>query len=130
MLHEFACHPCTRAIANLLCIAPILVCVLPKQALHMYLFIYYVCVLSCFSRVHLVATPWNVAHQAPLLVGFSRQEYWSGLPCPSPGDLPDSGIEPISPVAPARQADSLALSHQGSLYLFTTIECKLHWKLV
>ena len=86
MLHEFACHPCTRAIANLLCIAPILVCVLPKQALHMYLFIYYVCVLSCFSHVQLFATPWTVAHHAPLPMGFSRQEYWSGLPCPSPGE--------------------------------------------
>ena len=48
-------------------------------------------------------------------MGFSRQEYWSGLPCPSPGDLPDPGIEPVSPVAPALQADSLVLSHQGSL---------------
>ena len=48
-------------------------------------------------------------------MGFSRQEYWSGLPCPSPGDLPDPGIEPVSPVAPALQADSLLLSHQGSL---------------
>ena len=44
------------------------------------------------------------------LQGFSRQEYWSGLPCPSPGDLPDPGIEPVSP---ALQADSLPLSHQG-----------------
>ena len=43
------------------------------------------------------ATPWTVAHQAPLSMGFSRQEYWSGLPFPSPGDLPDSGIEPRSP---------------------------------
>ena len=42
-------------------------------------------------------------------MGFSRQEYWSGLPCPSPGDLPDPGIEPVSPVAPALQADSLPL---------------------
>ena len=42
-------------------------------------------------------TPWTVAHQAPLFMGFSRQEYWSGLPFPSPGDLPNPGIEPISP---------------------------------
>ena len=42
-------------------------------------------------------TPWTVAHQAPLSVGFSRQEYWSGLPFPSPGDLLDSGIETVSP---------------------------------
>jgi len=45
---------------------------------------------------------------------FSRQEYWSGLPCPPPGDLPDPGIEIASPTAPALQADSLLLSHQGS----------------
>ena len=46
-------------------------------------------------------TPWTVAHQAPLSVGFSWQEYWSGLPFPSPGDLPDSGTEPPSPESPA-----------------------------
>ena len=51
-----------------------------------------------------LATPWTVARQAPLSMGFSRQEYWSGLPFPSPGDLPDPGIEPWSP---ALQADSL-----------------------
>ena len=44
-------------------------------------------VLSCFSRVQLFATQWTVAHQAPLSMGFSRQEYWSGLPCPLPADL-------------------------------------------
>ena len=59
-------------------------------------------------------TLWTAAHQAPLSMGFFRQEYWSGLPCPSPGHLPDSGIEPVSPVAPALQADSLPLSYQGS----------------
>ena len=50
------------------------------------------------------ATTWSVAHQAPLSMGFSRQEYWSGLPFPSPEDLPDPGIKPRSP---ALQADSL-----------------------
>ena len=60
--------------------------------------------LSCFSHVQLFATLWTVAHQAPLCMGFSRQEYWSGLPIPSPANLPDSGIEPESP---ALQADSL-----------------------
>ena len=54
------------------------------------------CVLSHFSHVRLFATPWIVAHQAPLSMGFSRKEYWSGLPCPPPGDLPDSGTEPAS----------------------------------
>ena len=47
------------------------------------------------------ATLWAVTHQAPLFMGFSRQEYWSGLPCPSPGDLPHPGIEPESLVSPA-----------------------------
>ena len=51
---------------------------------------------SCCSHVRLFVTPWTVAHQAPLSMGFSRQEYWSGLPFPSPGDLPDPGIEPVS----------------------------------
>ena len=54
------------------------------------------CVLSC---VHLFATPWTVAFQAPLSMGFYRQEYWSGLSFPPPGDLPDPGIEPASPVS-------------------------------
>ena len=70
--------------------------------------------LSCFSRVQLFVRLWTVARQAPLSMGFSRQEYWNGLPRPPPGDLPDPGIEPTSPVAPALQADSLPLSHQGS----------------
>ena len=53
-----------------------------------------VCVLSHFSRVLLFETLWTVAHQAPLSMGFFRQEYWSGSPCPPPGDLPKPGIEP------------------------------------
>ena len=53
--------------------------------------------LSC---VRLFETPWTVAHQAPLSMKFSRQEYWSGLPFPSPGDLPDLGIKPTSLVSP------------------------------
>ena len=57
------------------------------------------CVLSRFSRVWLLGTLWAAAHQAPLSMGFFRQEYWSGLPCPPPGDLPDSGIEPPSHIS-------------------------------
>ena len=57
--------------------------------------------------VQFLATPWTVAHQAPLSMGFSRREYRSGLPFPSPGDLPDPRIEPMSPVSSAMQADSL-----------------------
>ena len=54
------------------------------------------CMLSRFSGVQLFVTPWTVAHQAPLSMGFSRQEYWSGLPFPSPGDLPNPGIKLVS----------------------------------
>ena len=63
--------------------------------------------LSC---VRLFATPWIVAYQASLSMGFSRQEYWSGLPFPSPGDLPDPGIEPRSPVL---RADTLLSEPPG-----------------
>ena len=59
------------------------------------------CMLSCFSCVQLFATLWTVPRQAPLSMGFSRQEYQSGLPCPTPGDLPYPGIEPVSLVSPA-----------------------------
>ena len=55
-----------------------------------------VCVLSCFSCVQLFVTPWTVALQAPLSMEFSRREYWSGLPCPLQGDLPDPGIKFMS----------------------------------
>ena len=61
---------------------------------------------SCLT----VVTPWTVARQAPLSMGFSRQEYWSGLPFPSPGDLPNPGIESMSP---ALQADSLLIEPPG-----------------
>ena len=60
-------------------------------------FTWYVCVLSHFSYVQLFVTPWTVAHQAPLSMGFSRQTYQSGLPFPSPGHLPDPGIKTASP---------------------------------
>ena len=73
--------------------------------------------LSHFSPVQLFAlfpTPRTIAHQAPLSMGLSRQEYWSGLPCPPQGDLLNPGIKPMSPVAPALQMDSLLLPHWGS----------------
>ena len=53
--------------------------------------------LSPFSRAQLLTTPWAIAHHAPLSMGFSRQEYWSGLPWHPPGDIPNPGIEPKSP---------------------------------
>ena len=66
--------------------------------------------VKSLSRVRLFATLWTVAHQAPPSMGFSRQEYWSGLPFPSPGDLPNPGIEPRSP---AMQADALTSEPPG-----------------
>ena len=71
--------------------------------------------VESLSRVRLFVTPWSVAYQAPPSMGFSWQEYWSGLPFPSPGDLPDPGIEPGSP---AFQADTLTSKHQESPILY------------
>ena len=68
--------------------------------------------VKSLSRVRLFETPWTVAYQAPPSMGFSRQEYWSGLPFPSPGDLPDPGIEPGSS---ALEADALPSEPPGSL---------------
>ena len=62
--------------------------------------------VKSLSRVRLFATPWTVAYQAPLSKGFSRQGYWSGLPFPSPGDLPDPGIKPRSPTLQAEALPS------------------------
>ena len=85
--------------------------------------------VKLLSRVRLFATPRTVAHQAPPSMGFSRQEYWSGLPFPSPGDLPDPGIEPGSP---AFQADALTSEPPGKpcckqpfLFMFGKSSCIL-----
>ena len=69
-----------------------------KPSLHVVV----VAVVQSLSRVWLFATPWTVARQAPLSMGFSRQDYWSGSPFPSPGDLPDAEIEPVSPALVGR----------------------------
>ena len=71
------------------------------------------------SHVRLFATLWTVACQAPPSMGFSRQEYWSGLPFPPPGDLPDPEIEPRLLRLLYWQADSLALRHLGSPWSLT-----------
>ena len=79
------------------------------------------------SFSHVFGTPWTVAHQAPPSMWFSRQEYWSGLPFPSPGDLPDPGIEPMSPTL---QADALTSEPPGKskvpllnkIYFFDTVK--------
>ena len=70
--------------------------------------------VKSLSRVRLSATPWTVAYQAPPSMEFSRQEYWSGLPFPSPGYLPDPGIEPGSPTL---QADALSSEPPGKPFL-------------
>ena len=67
-------------------------------------------VVKSLSRIRLFATPWTVAYQAPQSMEFSRQEYWSGLPFPSPGDIPEPGIEPRSPTF---QADALTSEPPG-----------------
>ena len=81
------------------------------MCIYEYVCVYVTAAVESLSRVRLFATPWPVAHQAPLSMGFSRQECWGGLPCLPSGGLPDPGIKPGSP---ALQADSLPLSHQGS----------------
>ena len=72
--------------------------------------------VKSLSRVQLFETPWTVAYQAPPSMGFSWQECWSGLPFPSPGDLPDSGIEPGSPTL---WADALPSEPPGKLHFLT-----------
>ena len=82
--------------------------------------------LSYFSCVQLFATHWIIAHQSPLSMGFSRQEYQRGLPCPPPGDLPDPEIEPLSlmspelaggffPAVPPGKPKELNISHPDNL---------------
>ena len=83
-------------------------------------FVYvHVCVLSCFCHVWPFVTPWNVTLQAPLSVGFSRQEYWSGLPCLPPRSLLYPGIKPKSPASPELQADTSLLSHLENVHTHT-----------
>ena len=84
------------------------------------------CVYVCaqlFNLVRLFATPWAVARQALLSKGFSMQEYWSRLPCPPPGDLPDPGTESTSLMSPASQVDSLPTEPPGALLLLSRFSC-------
>ena len=74
--------------------------------------------VKSLSHVWLFVTLWTIAHQGPLSMGFTRQEYWSGLPFPSPGDLPDSGIEPQSP---SLQTDSLPSEPPGNPVLLIRV---------
>ena len=75
--------------------------------------------MNLFRHVRLFAAPWTVAYQAPPSMGFSRQEYWSGLPFPSPGDLPDPGIEPGTP---ALQADALTSEPRNRRLLISWLQ--------
>ena len=89
--------------------------------------------LSRFSRVLLCATPWTVAHQAPLYMGFSKQEYWSGLPCPSPGDLPNPGIKSKSLMSPALAGDFFTTGANWEVHIkckgmnYSKIKTKIDW---
>ena len=85
-----------------------------------------VCVCVCvnaqlLSHVQLFATPWTVACQTPLSVVFSRQEYWRGLLFPPPGNLPNPGIKPVSPAAPALAGGFFTTEPPGKPIIFTTI---------
>ena len=97
-----------------------------KEARYLKKFTAFLCTqqqqVKLFSRVWLFTTPWTRAHQAPPSMEFSRQEYWSGLPFPSPGDLPDPGIEPGSP---ALRAD--ALPSEPPFCIWEDAKVWAHW---
>ena len=86
-----------------------------------------VCLLSHFSCVRPFATPWTVARPAPLSMGFSRQEYWSGLPFPPSGDLSDPGIEPVSPVSPAFAGGFFTTELPGKPLLIVILCLFFYW---
>ena len=98
--------------------------------------ILFACMLKHFSRVQFFVIPWAIACQATLSMGFFRQEYWSGLPCPPPGDPLKPGNEPMSPESPALQVDSLPIEPPGkplSILSHVKYLCKfcilLHYKV-
>ena len=88
-------HPCTSMCMNEYTYKPIDMCM--YRCVFTHLCTHGLVMKSCLTLV----TPWTIGHQAPLSIGFSRQEYWSGLPFTSPGDLPNTRIEPVSLVSPA-----------------------------
>ena len=81
--------------------------------------------MKSLSHVRLFATPWTVAYQASLSMGFSRQEYWSGLPFPSPEDLPDPGIKPVSLMSRAQAGGFLPLVLPGKPQNFLGVFSRL-----
>ena len=86
--------------------------------------------LNCFICVQQFAIQLILAHQTPLTMGFSRQEYWRGLPCPPPGDLPDSGIEPTSLTSPALAGGFLTTSTTYICWLPNSDKCngRIRWE--
>ena len=81
---------------------------------------------SCFTHVQLFATPWSVAHQVPLSMGVSRQEYWSRLPCPSPGDLPNPGTEFKYLKSPALTGKFFTTSATWEAHVNLVLNTKIH----
>ena len=104
-------------------------CFLKSSLLYISIYIHtdrckiYVCVLSHFSHVRLFVTLWTVACQAPLSMEFSRQEYWSGLPCASPGDLPNPGTELGPPASNTLKANSLSAEPPGNPHKIYKNQC-------
>ena len=82
-------------------------------------------VLICFSHAGLFVNLWTVAHQAPLSMGFYKQEYWSGLPFPSPGHRPNPGITPMSLTSPALAGGFFATSSTWEAQMSDNLGCKL-----
>ena len=82
--------------------------------------------LNCFSHVQLFAILWTIARQAPLSMGFSRQEYWTGLPCRPPGDLPDPGIKLISLRSPALSGGFFTTSAIWEAHIYTSGKSYIH----
>ena len=90
----------------------------------------YVCVLSHFSHVQLFVTLWTVAHQVPLTMGFSSQEYWNGLSCPPPSDLSNPGMEPESLMSPALAGGFFTTSTTWEAYTHTHTHTHTHTYLL
>ena len=89
----------------------------------------HMCELSSFSHIQLFATPWTIACQSPLSMGFSRHKYWSVLPFPPLGDPPDPGMEPMSPVSPALAGGCFTSSTTWealTMYLYMKSLCHTH----
>ena len=90
------------------------------------------CRVSCFSHVQLFVMLWTRARQAPLSMGFSIGEYWSGLPCPPPGNLPNPGIEPISLMSPTL-AGGFFITSATCMYpsnLSSLFDCDFYWQII